>query len=242
VFTYKGIALDERRIPRHLALIMDGNGRWAKRRGLPLALGHRAGSEAMIRIAEAAREIGVKILTTFAFSTENWGRGKGEIRGLLSLLKEFYRREIDRFRRNNTRLRHLGDPRRFPPDIRSVIREAERATRGNDGLLLNFALNYSGRDEIVRAARRIARDSVAGRLSPGRVDVPLFGEYLDTKGLPDPDLLIRTSGELRISNFLLWQSAYTEFYFEPRLWPDFRPQDLARAVSEYQRRSRRFGR
>lgn len=227
--------------PRHVAIIMDGNGRWAKARGLPRTMGHRRGVEAVRRTCEAARDIGVKCLTLFSFSSENWRRPPDEIADLMQLLRLYLRSEIAELHRNNTRLRVIGDRSRLSADIVQLVGHAEEVTRANTAMDLVIALSYGGRAEIAAAARRLAEEAAAGRLDPAAVDEERFAATLFTAGLPDPDLLIRTSGEKRISNFLLWQIAYAELVFVDTLWPDFGRRDLEDAITEYHRRERRFG-
>ncbi|MFN8720190.1 MAG: isoprenyl transferase [Rhodospirillales bacterium] len=227
--------------PRHVAIIMDGNGRWAKARGLPRTMGHRRGVEAVRRTCEAARDIGVKCLTLFSFSSENWRRPPDEIADLMQLLRLYLRSEIAELHRNNTRLRVIGDRSRLSDDIVQLVGHAEEVTRANTAMDLVIALSYGGRAEIAAAARRLAEEAAAGRLDPAAVDEDRFAATLFTAGLPDPDLLVRTSGEKRISNFLLWQIAYAELVFVDTLWPDFGRRDLEDAITEYQRRERRFG-
>jgi undecaprenyl diphosphate synthase len=227
--------------PRHVAIIMDGNGRWAKARGLPRTMGHRRGVEAVRRTCEAARDIGVKCLTLFSFSSENWRRPPDEIADLMQLLRLYLRSEIAELHRNNTRLRVIGDRCRLSDDIVQLVGHAEEVTRANTAMDLVIALSYGGRAEIAAAARRLAEEAAAGRLDPAAVDEDRFAATLFTAGLPDPDLLIRTSGEKRISNFLLWQIAYAELVFVDTLWPDFGRRDLEDAITEYHRRERRFG-
>ena len=228
-------------VPRHVAIIMDGNRRWAQGRGLPVALGHKAGADAARRATEAAVEQGVGWLTLFAFSSENWRRPAGEIGDLMDLLRIYLRREIDELARNDIRLRVIGDRTGLAPDIREMIAGAEERTRDNRRLNVVIAINYGSRQEIVEAARRLAREAVAGRLDPEAIDEAAFSARLETDGIPDPDLLIRTSGEQRISNFLLWQMAYTELVFVPVSWPEFGDAHLQEALREYQRRERRYG-
>ena len=227
--------------PRHVAIIMDGNGRWAKSRGLPRTAGHRKGVEAVRRTVEAARELGISYLTMFGFSSENWRRPEGEVFDLMQLLRLYLRSEIAELHRNGIRLRVIGDRSRLSADIVTMIEKAEELTRGNTELNLTIALSYGGRQEIVSAARRMVEDALAGRLSPEEVTEESFTARLLTRDIPDPDLLVRTSGEQRISNFLLWQSAYTELVFVDTLWPDFTKRDLEDAIREFNQRDRRFG-
>ena len=227
--------------PAHVAIIMDGNGRWAKARGLPRVAGHKAGVEALRRTVRAAPGQGIRWLTLYAFSSENWSRPQEEVSDLLGLLKIFIRRDLAELHRNGVRVRVIGDKQTLKSDIRALLEEAETLTAGNAALRLNIAFNYGGRDEIVRAARALAEQARAGALSPERIDAELFAAHLDTAGIPDPELVIRTSGEQRLSNFLLWQSAYSEFVFLPCLWPDFTAEHLAEALRLYADRDRRFG-
>jgi len=220
---------------------MDGNGRWAKARGLPRTAGHRKGAEAVRRAIEAARDLGVAYLTIFSFSSENWRRPQGEVIDLMQLLRFYLRSEIADLHRNNVRLRIIGDRERLDPDIISLIDKAETLTHDNSGLTLVIALSYGSRQEITAAARNLAREVAAGRLSPEDIDEERFAGCLLTRDIPDPDLLIRTSGEQRISNFLLWQLAYTELVFVETHWPDFTKRDLEDAIREFHRRDRRFG-
>jgi undecaprenyl diphosphate synthase len=228
-------------IPRHVAIIMDGNGRWAAARGLPRGEGHRRGVEALRRTVRAAGELGIEILTIFAFSSENWSRPQTEIRDLLGLLRRFIRNDLAELHKNNIRVRIIGERIGLAPDVASLLDEAEQMTGKNDGMTLVVAFNYGARQEIARAARRIAEEVSAGRLASSDITAERLGEFLDLPDLPDPDLIIRTSGEQRLSNFLLWQSAYSELVFVPIFWPDFDRATLEHAISEYRRRERRFG-
>lgn len=227
--------------PAHVAIIMDGNGRWAKMRHLPRVAGHRRGAEAVRRTLVAAVDLGIRYLTLFGFSSENWKRPAGEIDDLMGLLRHYLRGEIAELHQNGVRLRVIGDRTKLPPDIVTLIVNAEDLTAGNDRLNLAIALSYGGRAEIACAARRIAEAVAAGRLQPAAVDEACFASHLLTDGMPDPDLLIRTSGEQRISNFLLWQAAYAELVFTSKLWPDFDKSDLEEALREYHGRERRYG-
>jgi undecaprenyl diphosphate synthase len=227
--------------PRHVAIIMDGNGRWAKARGLPRALGHQRGAEAVRRIVEAAREIGISYLTLYAFSSENWKRPPSEVDDLMGLLRLYLRRELAELHRNQVRLRFIGDRSRLASDIVALLAEGERMTARNGGLTLVLAINYGSHAEIIGAVRRIAADAAAGVFDARAIDEALFHRYLETAEIPDPDLLIRTSGEQRLSNFLLWQAAYAELVFVDTLWPDFNKDSLQDAVHEFQRRERRYG-
>ena len=230
-----------RDIPKHVAIIMDGNGRWARAHVVPRTLGHRQGAESVRRAIEAAIELGISYLTLFGFSSENWQRPADEVRDLMGLLRRYLRSELAEIRKNGIRLRFVGDLTRLPPDIVATIREAEDLTDAGSGLNLTIALSYGGRQEIVSAARRLAERAVAGEIDPAAIDEQLFERELLTLGLPDPDLMIRTSGEQRISNFLLWQSAYSELVFVDKYWPDFGKEDLEAAIEEYARRDRRYG-
>jgi undecaprenyl diphosphate synthase len=227
--------------PRHIAIIMDGNGRWAQGRGLPRIAGHRRGAEAVRRTVKAAAELGIPYLTLFGFSSENWKRPHTEVDDLMALLRHFLRGEIAELHRNGVRLRVIGEVARLAPDIVTLIENAEALTRGNPGVNLTVALSYGGRAEIIAAARAIAAKAAAGCLDPEKVDEAAISQHLFTAGLPDPDLLIRTSGEQRISNFLLWQCAYAELVFTKTLWPDFGRADLEQAISDYCCRERRYG-
>jgi len=228
-------------IPQHVAIIMDGNGRWARSRGLPKMAGHRAGVKSAEEAVRMAGELGIKVLTLYTFSTENWKRPKPEIDALFGLLEEYLDREEDKFNKNNIRFSVIGNIEGLAESVREKLTKVIASTKNNTGLTLNLALNYGSRDEIVNAARNIAKDVLVGSLSAEKIDDTLFSSYLYTKDLPDPDLLIRTSGECRVSNFLLWQISYAELYITKKLWPDFKKHDLEKAVAEYQRRERRFG-
>ncbi len=234
-------AAEDRAVPLHVAIIMDGNGRWANARGLPRALGHQRGAEAVRRSVKGAVELGIRYLTLYGFSSENWRRPLAEIEDLMGLLRRYLQAEIAELHAQRVRLRVIGERGRLPMDINKLIRDAEELTREGDQLNLTIALSYGGRQEIVSAARRVCEAVASGEIGPDEVDEAVFAANLFTNELPDPDLLIRTSGEQRISNFLLWQSAYSEFIFIEKLWPDFGKDDLANAVQEYQRRDRRYG-
>ena len=227
--------------PRHVAIIMDGNGRWAKARGLPRVAGHQRGAEAVRRTVEGAQELGISYLTLYAFSSENWKRPPSEVDDLMGLLRVYLRRELSELHRNGVRVRFIGERDRLAPDIVELIENAEQTTSSNTGLTLVIALNYGSHNEIVRAARLIAEEALAGRLRPEDVNEATFARYLHTSSIPDPDLLIRTSGEQRLSNFLLWQAAYAELVFLDVLWPDFNKESLREAVNEFNRRERRYG-
>jgi undecaprenyl diphosphate synthase len=228
-------------VPRHVAIIMDGNGRWAAARGLPRGEGHRRGVEALRRTVRAAGDIGIDILTIFAFSSENWSRPPSEIRDLLGLLRLFIRNDLAELNTNNVRVRIIGDRETLSRDVRRLLEEAEELTQRNDGMTLVVAFNYGARQEIARAAQRLADEVAAGRLSSTDITAEKIAQFMDAPDLPDPDLIIRTSGEQRLSNFLLWQSAYSELVFVPTFWPDFDRAALEQAISEYARRERRLG-
>jgi len=229
-------------VPKHVAVIMDGNGRWARQRGLPRHLGHREGMKAVREAIEASVDVGIEILTLFAFSTENWQRPAREVSALMSLLQRYARKEREELRRQGVEVHVLGELDRVDVSTRQAVEAIVEGTRGGDRLRLNLMISYGGREEIVRAARELARRVREGTLDPSEIDEPLFRANLFPAGVPDPDLLIRTSGEYRISNFLLWQLAYTEIHISPVLWPDFTREHLWDAVEDYQRRERRFGR
>lgn len=225
-------------MPTHIAIIMDGNGRWALSRGLPRLAGHRAGTENLRRVIEACIEFGIKYLTIYAFSTENWGRPMEEVQGLMLILEDVIDRELQELHDQGVRLRHIGRLDRLKRSLREKVLQAVELTKDNDRLTMNVAFNYGGRDEIVYAIQRMISDG----LQPEQVTDKLVGQYLFTAGDPDPDLIIRTSGELRGSNFLIWQGAYSEWFFTPTYWPDFGKEELARALEEYRQRERRYGR
>ncbi|MBX9945960.1 MAG: isoprenyl transferase [Reyranella sp.] len=227
--------------PNHVAIIMDGNGRWAKARGLPRVAGHRRGADAVRRVVRGAGELGIPVLTLFAFSTENWTRPADEVSDLMGLLRHYLRSELEELRKNGARLRVIGNREGLAPDIVADIADAEHKTRSNSRIEVNICVNYGSRDEIVRASRNLALQVAAGDLSVDGIDERRFERELLTAGVPDPDLLIRTSGEQRISNFLLWQCAYAELVFVDTLWPDFGKDDLEQAVAEFRRRERRYG-
>ncbi|MBC7132495.1 MAG: di-trans,poly-cis-decaprenylcistransferase [Roseovarius sp.] len=227
--------------PRHVAIIMDGNGRWAQMRGRPRLFGHHAGARRVREIVEACPALGVRYLTIFAFSTENWKRTQTEVAGLMSLFRRYIMKEMQEFVREDVRVRFIGDRYRLEPRLRALMEETEAMTAHCARLHLTIAINYGGRDEVARATRRLARDVAEGRLDPETVDEQTLPRYLDTRVLPDPDLVIRTSGEARISNFLLWQSAYSEYEFIDTLWPDFTREIFAEVLSHFGTRDRRFG-
>lgn len=230
-----------RKIPQHIAIILDGNGRWAKAKGMPRNYGHTAGARNVETVCQAAHDLGVKYVTMYAFSTENWNRPEGEVEALMKLLESYLKNCIKTADKNNMRVRVIGDTTRLSERFQERIRELEAASAKNDGLNLQIAINYGSRDEMTRAMRRMSEDVVAGKRKPEEITESVFEEYLDTAGIPDPDLLIRTSGELRLSNFLLWQLAYSEFYFTDVPWPDFHKVELERAIEAYNKRDRRFG-
>lgn len=226
--------------PRHIAIIMDGNGRWAKKRGLPRTAGHAAGGEAFRRIANYCRTLGVEYLTVYAFSTENWKRSEEEVGGIMRLLGKYLMEALADMEKNRVRFRFFGDLSRLSPELRNLCLEAQNRSKDYD-VQVNFCLNYGGRDEIVKASAAFAKDVQAGKYQPEDLTEELLSQYLYSKDVPDPELIIRPSGEQRTSNFLLWQSAYSEFVFMDVLWPDFGPADLDKAIEEYHRRNRRFG-
>ncbi|MGM9662210.1 MAG: isoprenyl transferase [Oscillospiraceae bacterium] len=233
--------VDFDRLPRHIAIIMDGNGRWARQRGLPRTAGHKAGAETFRRIATCCRDMGIEHLTVYAFSTENWKRSEEEVGAIMGLLKQYLLEAIESMERDNIRLRFLGDLSAIAPELRKLVDRTNAISRRMTGFEANICLNYGGRDEIVRAARAFAADCAAGRARPEELTEASFAGYLDSHDLPDPELIIRPSGEERISNFLLWQCAYSEFYFCDTLWPDFGEEELRQAIVSFQRRDRRFG-
>ncbi len=231
----------EKSVPRHVAIIMDGNGRWAQKRGLPRLAGHEQGSKSIRACVEAAIEKGVEYLTLYAFSSENWKRPAAEVEGLMRLLERFLDEKVKEMQKEGVRLLTIGRTSDLPPNCQRKLREAISATSANSRLTVILALSYSGRDEIVDAMRSLAREALAGSLVPDDIDAPLVASRLHTAGIPDPDLLIRTSGELRVSNFLLWQLSYTEIHVAPQLWPDFGKPEFFVALEDYSKRSRRFG-
>ena len=226
--------------PEHIAIIMDGNGRWAKQRGLPRTAGHKAGAESFRRIANYCRSIGVKYLTVYAFSTENWKRSAEEVSGIMLLLRRYLEEALKDMEKNRVRFCFFGDLSRLSPDLRKLCLDAQSRSADYD-VQVNFCLNYGGRDEIIRAAKRWVMDVAVGKMNADQLSEAVFENYLDSAGIPDPELIIRPSGEQRTSNFLLWQSAYSEYVFMNVLWPDFGPEDLDKAIEEYHRRNRRFG-
>ena len=233
--------LIKEKLPKHIAIIMDGNGRWANRRSLERIMGHTRGMESVKQVVKACRELGIQVLTLYAFSLENWQRPKTEIKGLFKLLKQYIRSEIKALDKNNVQIKSIGHLESRPEDVQNVVREAIEKTRANSGMILNVALSYGSRDEILQAVARIVSKVAANNFSLAALNEETFSQELYTAGLPDPDLLIRTSGEMRISNFLLWQLAYTEIYVTDVLWPDFGRQELYKALIDYQKRQRRFG-
>ena len=233
--------IDMDNLPRHIAIIMDGNGRWAKKRFMPRNFGHQEGMKRVVEIVEVANQLGIECLTLYAFSTENWKRPQEEIDGLMKILVLYIRNELDRLTRNNVKLNILGDISALPTTARKEVERALERTKYNDGMILNIALNYGGRSEIIKGIKEILKDVEMGKISINDINEDSFKDYLYTKGQPDPDLLIRPSGELRLSNFLLYQIAYTEFWFSDVLWPDFKEEKLYEAIIDYQKRNRRFG-
>ncbi len=233
--------IDPKKLPHHIAIIMDGNGRWAKKKSLNRIRGHRKGADAVREVTKACRELGIKILTLYAFSVENWKRPKEEVAALMGLLKEYLTKEREEMIERNIRLCAIGRVEDLPQDVQLTLRETTQKTAHCDGMILNLALSYGGRSEILHAVQEILRDVQEGRIARDEITFQRFSQYLWTRGIPDPDLLIRTSGEFRISNFLLWQLAYTELYVTDTLWPDFDRNELLKAISDYQSRERRFG-
>ncbi len=234
--------IDSARVPRHVAIIMDGNGRWAQRRHQPRLYGHKVGVESVQEIVETARRVGVEILTLYAFSSENWKRPAAEVSGLMSILKSYVQSELSKMLQNNIRFTCIGDLEQLPVEVREVLEQAKVRTAHNTELVLNLALNYGSRAELIRVVRKIAAACAAGTLSESEIDESLINGYLDTAGMVDPDLLIRTGGEARLSNFLLWQASYSEIYFTDVMWPDFRAEAFLQAIADFQQRERRFGR
>lgn len=229
------------KVPQHIAIILDGNGRWAKAKGMPRNYGHAQGSKNVERICEEAWRMGIKYLTVYAFSTENWSRPEGEVAALMKLLRNYMKTCLKTAAKNDMKIRVIGDIEPLDDDIKNRIQELESATVNNGGLNFTIALNYGSRDEITRAARKMAKDCSEGKLDAGSINEDVFASYLDTHDIPDPDMMIRTSGELRLSNYLLWQLAYSEFYFTDVPWPDFTKDELVKAIEEYNHRHRRFG-
>lgn len=237
----ENISLDLTRLPRHIAIIMDGNGRWAKKRGLPRTAGHAAGAETFRTIATYCKELGLDYLTVYAFSTENWKRPAEEVNAIMGLLKKYLMEAVGQMERDKVKMEFFGDISVLSPELQALIERTREISKHYDGCQVNICLNYGGRDEILRAARAFAQDCAAGKASPDELSEEKLNSYLFSAGVPDPDLVIRPSGELRLSNFLLWQSAYSEFYYSNVLWPDFSKDDLNRAIAAFQQRNRRFG-
>ncbi len=235
------VEADLTRLPRHIAIIMDGNGRWARKRGLPRTAGHAAGAETFRAIATYCKDIGIDYLTVYAFSTENWKRPSAEVSSIMGLLKKYLLEAIGQMERDRVKMEFFGDLSPLSPELRELCERTREISRHYEGCQVNVCLNYGGRDELIRAAQAYAQDCIEGRADPNHLSPERFGGYLFSKGVPDPDLVIRPSGELRLSNFLLWQSAYAEFYFTDVLWPDFSKEELHRAIAAYQGRNRRFG-
>ena len=233
--------IDQKKLPEHVAIIMDGNGRWAKQRAMNRVLGHEEGTESVREVVRTSRNLGIKWLTLYAFSEENWKRPKYEITALMGILKRFLKSELNEMLENNIRFMTIGRISRLPEDVRKLIEETTAKTSGNTGMTLTLALSYGGRQEIFDAMQKIAKRIISGDLQPSDINEGLISDFLYTAGMPDPDLLIRTSGEYRVSNFLLWQIAYTELYTTPTLWPDFRKKEYLKAIEDYQKRERRFG-
>jgi len=234
-------AVDMTRLPRHIAIIMDGNGRWAKKRGLPRTAGHAAGAETFRAIATYCKEIGVQYLTVYAFSTENWKRPEAEVSAIMGLLDKYLRESIEKMERDRVRMEFFGDTTVLSPELQRLIARTREISKHYEGVQVNICLNYGGRDEIVRAVKAFMADCEQGRAKPEDMSEATLSRYLYSAGVPDPDLVIRPSGELRLSNFLLWQSAYSEFYYSDVLWPDFSKEDLNEAIAAFQQRSRRYG-
>ncbi len=233
--------VDFSRLPRHIAIIMDGNGRWAKKRGLPRTAGHAAGAETFRAIATYCKDIGLDYLTVYAFSSENWKRPEEEVGAIMGLLKKYLLEAIGRMERDRVKMEFFGDLSPLSPELRELCQRTREISKHYEGCQVNICLNYGGRDELLRAARAFALDCAQGKADPNHLSAEQFGGYLYSNGVPDPDLIIRTSGELRLSNFLLWQAAYSEFYITDVLWPDFSKSELHRAIASYQSRDRRFG-
>lgn len=235
------MTIDPEKLPQHVAIIMDGNGRWARQKTMNRVLGHEEGTESVRVIVRVSREIGIKYLTLYAFSEENWKRPKYEVAALMTILKRFLKSELKEMQENNIRFITIGRTHKLPEDVRSLIENTIDKTAKNTGMTLALALSYGGRQEFADAVQKIARRIVSGDIQPSDINEELISDFLYTAGMPDPDLLIRTSGEYRISNFMLWQIAYTELYVTPTLWPDFRKEEYLKAIEEYQKRDRRFG-
>lgn len=235
------MTIDPEKLPKHVAIIMDGNGRWARQKAMNRVTGHEEGTESVRVVVRTSREIGIKYLTLYAFSEENWKRPKYEITALMAILKRFLKSELKEMQENGIRFIPIGRTHKLPEDVRNLIEETMAKTSGNTNMTLALALSYGGRQEIYDAVQKIAKRIVSGDIQPSDINEELISDFLYTAGMPDPDLLIRTSGECRISNFLLWQIAYTEIYITPTLWPDFRKEEYLKAIEEYQKRDRRFG-
>jgi len=236
------VQLDLSRLPKHIAIILDGNGRWAKKRGLPRTAGHKVGAEAFRTMAYHCRDLGIPYLTVYAFSTENWKRPLEEVSAIMGLLHDYLLEALEKMERDGFRIHFLGDISALTPELQKLCVETESTGRAVDAKYqINVCLNYGGRNEIIRAAKRWAKDCAEGRANPEDLDEAVFSDYLDTRGIPDPDLIIRPGGELRMSNYLPWQGAYSEFYFTDVLWPDFGPEEMNRALAEFQGRKRRYG-
>ena len=239
--SYQAGQVDMSRLPRHIAIIMDGNGRWAKQRGLPRTAGHKVGAEVFRKIAKYCKKLGVEYLTVYAFSTENWKRPADEVETIMGLLKQYMLEAIETMEEEKIRLKFFGDLTALSPELQALVEKTNAMSKQIDGVQANICLNYGGRDEILRAARAFARECAAGEKQPEELTEAMFGDYLFSAGVPDPELIIRPSGEVRLSNFLLWQCAYAEFYFCDTLWPDFSEATLDAAIIDYQKRDRRFG-
>jgi undecaprenyl diphosphate synthase len=233
--------IDLKALPQHIAIIMDGNGRWAQQHTIGRIRGHQKGAQSVRTVVRTCREIGIKYLTLYAFSIENWERPDKEVQALMLLLEEYLTKEIEELQKQGIRLTTIGEVERLNPSVQKKLLQAKESTQANDKMILNLALSYGGRDEIIRAVRKIIQDDKDGKVDINDIDKAAFNNYLYTAGIPDPDLLIRTSGEYRVSNFLLWQLAYTELYFTKVFWPDFSKDDLFKAIASYQKRERRFG-
>lgn len=233
--------MTDNNIPKHVAIIMDGNGRWAKARGLPRTAGHYAGINRVKEIIKSADELGIKVITFFAFSAENWSRPKGEVGLLMRYLNNFLNRQINELKKNNIRFIAIGQDKPIPDYLQAKLKDAREKTKANTGMTVVLALNYGSRQEIIDAVKKVASAAIKGKIDIGELNTDNFNDYLYTAGMPDPDFLIRTSGEMRISNFLLWQLSYAELYFSKKYWPDFRKEDLVEAIKIYQKRHRRFG-
>ena len=232
---------NELKVPNHIAIILDGNGRWAKKRNMPRGYGHIVGCDNLEKMCDVIKDMGVKYLTVYAFSTENWKRSRAEVEGLLKLFRQYLKRCIKKAHKNQMRVKIIGDPSAFPQDIQDSIAKLEEESKEQDGLNFTIAINYGSRDEIRRGMQKMAQDVKDGKVEPDGITEDTIESYLDTAGVPDPDLLIRTSGEQRLSNFLLWQLAYSEFYFTPVAWPDFNKEELIKAIEKYNQRDRRYG-